>query len=213
MVFPTPSRAAGEAAAKVVADGGIIVYPTDTLYGFGVDPRDREAVARLYRIKGRERGKPLLLMVRDVEMAATIARFSPVARALAAAFWPGPLSLIVPLRDDVTVWGVGKDRSVGVRAPEHPFREHFFRYYDFPITSTSVNRSGEAPILDPQAICRVFAEKVATCVFDTEHPPRGIPSTVVRVEGESLHLVREGVLSYKTLCAYLRSQGYDVAPC
>ncbi|GIW68095.1 MAG: hypothetical protein KatS3mg099_043 [Candidatus Parcubacteria bacterium] len=211
VVRGTCDEAAAQEAARAIARGGVIIYPTDTLWGFGADPRNREAIERVYTIKGREPGKPLLLMVRDIAMAQEVAHLPRSAVVLARAFWPGGLSLVAPARAGQTLWGIGKNRTVGLRAPNHPFREYFFQHFSFPITSTSVNLSGEAPLRDFAEILERFGAQADVLVDDIEHPPTGAPSTVVDVSDGRARVVREGVVPREAVRKALAEAGADDA--
>src|SRR3954447_23359014 len=115
-------REATAVAARVLADGGLVAFPTETVYGLGADATNGEAVARLYAAKGRPRFNPLIAHVGDVKAAQHLARFSKDATLLARVFWPGPLTLVLPKADACPVAELataGLD-SIGVRVPDHP---------------------------------------------------------------------------------------------
>src|SRR5437016_1983966 len=116
------SREATAAAARVMSDGGLAAFPTETVYGLGADATNGEAVARLYVAKGRPRFNPLIAHVADVKAARILARFNAEGELLADAFWPGPLTLVLPKQDGCPVAGLataGLD-SIAVRVPDHP---------------------------------------------------------------------------------------------
>src|SRR6187431_1770314 len=111
-----------EAAAEVLRAGGLVAFPTETVYGLGADATNGEAVARLYAAKGRPAFNPLIAHVPDLAAARRLAQFDPIAERLAAAFWPGPLTLVLPKAESCAVADLataGLD-SIAVRVPDHP---------------------------------------------------------------------------------------------
>ncbi len=132
-------------AVQLLRDGGVVAFPTDTVYGVGVDPFQAEAVRKLYRIKGRPENKPIAILLGSIEDVARVAQNpSKTFSRLAERFWPGGLTLIVEARDlppEITAGG----STVGVRMPDHPLTLELLRGFGGPIATTSANRSGENP--------------------------------------------------------------------
>lgn len=131
-------------AARLLAQGQAVALPTETVYGLAADARNGEAVARIYEAKGRPAFNPLIVHLADAEAAARIGVFDEDALRLARAFWPGPLTLVVPLRDDAGIAGIvtaGLD-SVGLRVPAHPVAHALLRAFGGPLAAPSANRSG-----------------------------------------------------------------------
>ena len=137
-------RDAIAAAARVLADGGLAAFPTETVYGLGADATNGEAVARLYAAKGRPRFNPLISHVTDAHAAMALARFSADATKLADAFWPGPLTLVLPKQDGCPVSELataGLD-SIAVRVPAHPVARDLLKAFGKPVVAPSANPSG-----------------------------------------------------------------------
>ncbi|MCO5130981.1 MAG: L-threonylcarbamoyladenylate synthase [Xanthobacteraceae bacterium] len=142
-IIPASEIAAAE-AARCLADGGLVAFPTETVYGLGADATHAEAIARLYRAKGRPSFNPLIAHVADLAGAERIARFDATARKLAEAFWPGPLTLVLPKTPRCPVADLataGLD-TVAVRMPAHPVARDILRALGRPIVAPSANRSG-----------------------------------------------------------------------
>ena len=144
----TQILAAGEAAvaaaARVLADGGLVAFPTETVYGLGADAANPAAIARLYQAKGRPAFNPLIAHVGDLAAARKIARFDADAEKLAKRFWPGPLTLVLPKTEDCTVADLataGLD-TVAVRVPAHPVARDILRAFGGPVVAPSANLSG-----------------------------------------------------------------------
>ena len=138
------SEAAIAAAADCLADGGLVGFPTETVYGLGADATDAQAIARLYQAKGRPAFNPLIAHVTDIAAARRIARFDRLAEALAEAFWPGPLTLVLPKTEDCAVADLataGLD-TVAIRVPAHPVARDILRALGRPVVAPSANLSG-----------------------------------------------------------------------
>ncbi len=132
------------AAVACLSAGGLVAFPTETVYGLGADARNGQAVARLYAAKGRPAFNPLIAHVADLAAARTLGRFDDAAERLAAAFWPGPLTLVLPKADSCPVSDLalaGLD-SVAVRVPAHPLAHELLTAFGAPIVAPSANRSG-----------------------------------------------------------------------
>ena len=145
----TPILPAGEAAAAAAArflrQGGLVAFPTETVYGLGADATDPAAIARLYQAKGRPAFNPLIAHVADLDAARQIARFDGPALALAEAFWPGPLTLVLPKAADCAVAELataGLD-TIAIRIPAHPVARDILRLFGRPVAAPSANLSGQ----------------------------------------------------------------------
>jgi L-threonylcarbamoyladenylate synthase len=188
-------------AATVVRDGGIVAIPTDTLYGLAADPFRAAAVARVFEAKGRPDDRPLPLVAADVTQVETqLGRLTPTARALANAFWPGPLTLLVdapPSVADAVTAGTGR---VGVRVPAHKVPQALCRTCGTLLTATSANLAGQPATDDPEHVVRVLGERV-DLVLDDGKTPGGAPSTIVDVTSGVPRLVRPGAIDWEEVLA------------
>jgi L-threonylcarbamoyladenylate synthase len=137
-------RAAVTAAARCLAAGGLVAFPTETVYGLGADATNAAAIALLYQAKGRPTFNPLIAHVRDIAAAAKIARFDASATALAEAFWPGPLTLVLPKNKDCSVADLATAglETVAIRVPAHPVARDILRAFGGPVVAPSANLSG-----------------------------------------------------------------------
>ena len=192
-----------EEAARLVRAGGLIIYPTDTVYGLGCDPLNTRAVERAFRAKGRGFDKPMPVLASGLEQAMRIAEFSPQALRLAEVFWPGPLTLVLPRRP-VLPDAVSCGRpSVGVRVPGHDFALRLIEACGGLLIGTSANRSGHPPPRTAQEAISKLGD-VVDLVIDGGPAPLGIPSTVVDLTGPEPVVLREGAISSEHLLAILR---------
>ncbi len=176
----------------------IILYPTDTLYGLGVDATNPEAVLRLQELKGRDDKKPISIAVDSLEMLEQYAQVTALARKLAKKFLPGKLTLILCANPGIRTKGVvGSDGSVGVRIPNHPQALALIQKIGKPITATSANVSGMLPENTVEKILTQFGEKAGMIsrVIDGGELPLNTPSTVVDARGEKPIILREGAIS------------------
>ncbi|MEL6958888.1 MAG: L-threonylcarbamoyladenylate synthase [Pseudomonadota bacterium] len=134
-----------ERAARLIRDGGLVAFPTETVYGLGVDARDDEAVARLYAAKGRPSFNPLIVHVPTLEVAERYVTFDDTARDLALAFWPGALTLVLPLKDDAGISPLVTAglTTLAIRVPDHPVAHDLLEAIDGPVAAPSANPSGQ----------------------------------------------------------------------
>jgi L-threonylcarbamoyladenylate synthase len=176
--------------------GGILAIPTESSYGLGVDPRSETGVETIYRIKGRERGKPLPLVVADqVQLAALGVVWDDHLLPLAEC-WPGPLTLVLPLKGPLPA-AAGAD-TVAVRVPGHARLRGLLAELGTGLTATSANRSGEPPELEPRQVASLLAGHDAV-VIDDGPLPGGPPSTVVAWREGRLEVLRRGRLAAEEL--------------
>jgi len=182
-------------AAHCLAAGGLVAFPTETVYGLGADATDATAIARLYAAKGRPAFNPLIAHVADSTAARALAVFDAAAERLAAAFWPGPLTLVLRKRSDCPVAELataGLD-TIAVRAPDHPIAREILRAFGKPIVAPSANRSGH---VSPTTAAHVLADLRGRIdlIVDGGPTPVGVESTIVAcLEGRAL-LLRPGGL-------------------
>jgi L-threonylcarbamoyladenylate synthase len=168
------------AAAACLAAGGLVAFPTETVYGLGADAGNGEAVARLYAAKGRPRFNPLIAHIGSLEAARRLGRFDATAETLAAAFWPGPLTLVLPKRPDAGVADLalaGLD-SVAVRVPAHPVARALLAAFDGPVVAPSANRSGHVSPTDATHVLADLRGRI-DMVLDGGPCPVGLESTIV----------------------------------
>ncbi len=196
-VSPTsPEPAALARAADVLARGGLVVFPTDTLYGLAADPRNADAVARVYRAKGRMPERALPLVAGDLgQVEALSTRLSASTRRLAGRFWPGPLTLIVDVVPSVVDAVHGGTDTVAVRVPNQAVARALALGLGFPIVATSANRSGSpaTPIADIGASA---LEGEVDLILDSGPTAGGEPSTIVDARADVPRLIREGAIPY-----------------
>lgn len=182
-------------AAALLRSGKLCAFPTETVYGLGADATNADAVLSIYETKGRPRFNPLIVHCADLAMAERFAVFSPLARKLAEAFWPGPLSIVVPLRQDHGLSDIvtaGLDK-VALRVPDHPVALDLLRAADRPLAAPSANPSGKLSPTTAAQVRRGFADRVP--VLDGGPCMRGVESTIIAVNGDRLVQLRAGALA------------------
>ncbi len=184
-------------SSRIVTHGGLVIYPTDTVYGLGCDPFNIKAVTQVLKVKG-ERDKPLPILASDVESVRRIAFLSERVGRVAARFWPGPLTLVVPkkpLLPDVVTCNLN---SVGVRIPQHNVALRLISLSNGLIVGTSANKTGEKPPCTVQEAAEQLGKEVDV-ILDGGPAPLGAPSTVVDLTQEKPKILREGSISLEEL--------------
>lgn len=179
-------------AASVLASGGLVAFPTETVYGLGADARNPEAVGRIFTAKGRPVDNPIIVHIADEEaLAALVTRIPPAARRLAARCWPGPLTLVFPASDAVPSVTRGGLPTVAVRMPAHPVALALIRAAGCPVAAPSANHSGRPSPTTAQHVLADLGDAV-DLVLDAGPAPVGVESTVVDVTGATPVLLRPG---------------------
>jgi L-threonylcarbamoyladenylate synthase len=182
------------AAAEALAAGGLVVLPTDTVYGLAARADDEAAVARIFATKRRPPDRPLPVLIADTaDLDWVAARVSPGARAFADAFWPGPLTLVIPRSDRIPDWVTAGAGSVGVRVPDHPLARLILRLCDFPVAVTSANLSDE-PTASTAAGCAASLALAPELIIEAG-VIAGAASTVVEVTDCGFAVLRQGVVA------------------
>ncbi|CDZ41057.1 L-threonylcarbamoyladenylate synthase [Neorhizobium galegae] len=179
-------------ACAVLAEGLPVAIPTETVYGLAADATNPTAITRIYETKGRPRFNPLICHMSDLEMAERYADFDPISRKLARAFWPGPLTLILPLKPESGIHALataGLD-TVGIRLPKG-FASELIRAFGKPLAAPSANTSGKVSPTSARHVADDLGDKLAL-IIDGGAAPVGVESTIVRVENGVIRLLRPG---------------------
>ncbi len=178
----------------VLKQDGMIVYPTETFYGLGVNAVSPDAIQKIYVVKGRDKDKPLSVVISEQEMLSALVAEIPVSfEALAKNFWPGPLTMVFKASLNIPPELVGSTGTIGIRLPAVPWIWTLIDLTRFPLTATSANLSGEKETADPDTVIRTFAGKVEL-ILDAGETPGSLPSTVLDLTGETPRVLREGVI-------------------
>ena len=182
------------AAVETLRSGGLVAFPTDTLYGLGADALNEAAVERVFEAKGRPQGMPLPLLIADAEQVFMVARSVPdAAMRLAEAFWPGGLTLVLPVGPHVPPLVTARGWKVAVRLPGHPVPQMLAKMLGGPITGTSANRSGGPEPRTADGV-REALDDAVDVVLDAGPPPAGRSSTVLDVTTEQPRILRLGAV-------------------
>ncbi len=186
-----------ERGVQVLRDGGVVAFPTDTLYGLGADVFNLDALQKVFDIKERPAGLALPVLIDSWKQFETVAAdVTQVARTLAEKYWPGPLTLIVSKADAVPDLLTAGAPTVAVRVPDHPVPRSLARMFGGPITGTSANRSGEPDLKSLEELTAQLGSRVDYVV--TAGPaPMGTASTVIDISAGGLKLIREGALPFE----------------
>jgi L-threonylcarbamoyladenylate synthase len=190
--FPDP--AVIREAADLIRGGLVVAYPTDTLYGLAVDPRNATAVKRLYALKGRPDASALTLIAAEMSHVRAAGDMTPLAERLAARWWPGPLTIVLRAQPIIARETLGGGRTVGIRIPDHPVATALARDTGFAITATSANRSGAAAESNAAAVAAALPEIDA--IIDAGPARGGAPSTIVDASVAPIALLRQGVVPW-----------------
>ena len=182
-------------ACVLLRAGGVVAYPTDTFYGLAADPRNPGAVARLFAIKGRAPGHAIPLIATDRAQAAQAATFDERSMRLSDAFWPGPLSLVLPANGVICNDARAADGTVAVRVPASDAARDIARAFGFCLTATSANLTGEEPMTSAARVSDALGG-VLDLVLDGGDTPGGAPSTLVDARSETPRLVRAGAIAW-----------------
>ncbi|HVW91816.1 MAG TPA: L-threonylcarbamoyladenylate synthase [Devosia sp.] len=196
--------------AQLLRAGGLVAIPTETVYGLAADASNSEAVLSIYETKGRPRFNPLIVHCASLDMAETLAEFSPLARQL-AAFWPGPLTLVLPRRPDAPLSPLvtaGLD-TVAIRVPGHKLALELIELVGRPLAAPSANPSGRLSPTTAGQVVEGFGGRVP--VLDGGPCPAGVESTILRVAGEAVVQLRAGALPRAEIEALIGREVSDPA--
>ncbi|HYQ86547.1 MAG TPA: L-threonylcarbamoyladenylate synthase [Bacteroidota bacterium] len=197
------SDGAAKLAAEMIRAGGVIVYPTDTVYGLGCNAFRAEAIQRVFAIKQRPENKPALVLVLDRAMLERlVTKIPPIAAELMECFWPGPLTIVLGARRRIHALLTAGSGKVGVRMPDNEFCRRLMIESGVPLVSTSANISGKESSYG--AMKSQFGGLVDLFI-EAGPPVSDVPSTVVDVSEGRVKIVREGIISHDTLREFIRN--------
>lgn len=190
-------------AAALLRAGRVCAFPTETVYGLGADATNSDAVLSIYETKGRPRFNPLIVHCADLAMAEKVAVFSLLARKL-ARFWPGPLTLVLPVRPDASLSDLVTAglETVGVRIPDHPLALELIAAVGRPLAAPSANPSGRLSPTTAEQVRRGFAGRVP--VLDGGPCRAGVESTILAVDGDEVVQLRAGALAREAVADAIR---------
>ncbi len=192
------------AAADAVKGGGVIGFPTDTVYGIGCTPSDKDAIGRLYEIKARPMDQPLILMAATWRDLDGYVEWPPAAAELVRRYWPGPLTLVVRAKRSAAL--LGGHGTVGVRIPAHQVALALLQESGA-LATTSANRHGDHPVPDARSAVALLAGLAGALADGSASPAEGAPSSILDLTREQPVLLREGRLSARELGVSAPGQG------
>jgi len=188
-----------EPAAEIIARGGVIAFRTDTFYGLGANPFNETAVRKINELKGREDGKPILIVISDLtQVERFFAAQSPEFVRLSERFWPGPLTLIGAARSEVPAEITAGTKTIGIRLPDDEDVRNLVRACGGALTATSANPASKAPAKTAQEVADYFPVGI-DLIVDGGAARTDQPSTVVDVRGAPARIIREGMVSRKQI--------------
>jgi L-threonylcarbamoyladenylate synthase len=190
-------------AVDALRRGRVVAYPTDTLYGLAVDPRQDDAVDRLYAAKRRDAGMAIPLIAASIAQVNDAAALAPAERRLADAFWPGPLTIVLRARDTISRKLAGPGATVAVRLPAHAVARALANGLGFCITATSANRSGQPPAVTADDVRAALIEGIDV-LLDAGPTSGGAPSTIVEMAADGPRLVRAGAIAWDRVLESLK---------
>ena len=186
-------------AARLILDGGLVVFPTETVYGLGGNALLSEAAEHIYAAKGRPSDNPLIIHIAEPKDAENYAYTSDIYYKLASAFMPGPLTVIMPKRDCIPLSVTGGLSTVAVRCPSHPVAHALIKEAGVPIAAPSANLSGKPSPTNAEYVLEDMDGRV-DMIIDGGECEIGLESTIVALDGESITLLRPGAITYDALC-------------
>jgi L-threonylcarbamoyladenylate synthase len=211
-ILPASSDTIAE-AARVIRRGGLVAFPTETVYGLGGDATNGEAVASIFAAKGRPSFNPLIVHVADLEAAEALGIFSDDARRLAHVYWPGPLTLVIRRKAGCPVADLASAglATLAVRVPDHPIAQSLLRAAGLPIAAPSANQSGHVSPTRAKHVDEDLGGRVAM-ILDGGGTEHGVESTVIDASGSELMLLRPGAVTAEQIAATLGRPVGQAAP-
>jgi len=185
-------------AVQVLNSGGVIAIPTETVYGLACDPRNSAAVKKIFSIKGRDDGKPLQMIASSLAQVESLADLTTAERRVAKKYWPGPLTLLIKLKEDIKLAPeVNPNQIIGIRITSSPIASAIVKAFGHPIAATSANRSGMSPAVSGIGVTRAFKnhESKPEFVLDVGAIDKNLPTTVASIADDGTATIhRQGAV-------------------
>ncbi len=191
--------------AQILKSGGIVVFPTETVYGIGVNSLDKTAIEKLYTVKNRPVNKPISLLISNIEMIENVAEdITPEEYALMKAFMPGPLTIILKKKDNISNLLTANTNTIGVRMPANKIALNLINYAGMPIATPSANISGKQSGRNIETIMKDFGNNVDVYI-DGGESKLGLASTVVQIVNGIPNILRQGSITEKDIMEILQN--------
>ena len=191
--------------AQILKSGGIVVFPTETVYGIGVNSLDKTAIEKLYTVKNRPVNKPISLLISNIEMIENVAKdILPEEYALMKAFMPGPLTIILKKKDNISNLLTANTNTIGVRMPANEIALNLINYAGMPIATPSANISGKPSGTNIETIMKDFGNSVDVYI-DGGESKLGLASTVVQIVNGIPNILRQGSITEKDIMEILQN--------
>lgn len=204
VVMPSASPSAIEWAAECLASGGIVSFPTDTVYGLATSLAHPASIERIFTVKGRGDDQPMPVLVSAVAQIEHLTHdLDPNVALLLDEIWPGPVTVVVPARAGMPTGVLGPGNTIGVRVPNHPLAIELIDRAGGAVACTSANRSGEEPARTAQEVVDRLGEDV-DFILDGGLAPGGVASTVIRINGSAIEFLRQGAVPAEKITALWR---------
>lgn len=188
-------------AAQIIRHGGVVAFPTDTSYGLAVNPSDDQAVEKIYRLKGRDYDKPLILLIsKTAQLGLLAADYPSWVKDLTDKFWPGPLTLIFPACESLKNLAIGASGKIAIRFPDNKTACALIDLAATPLTATSANPSGYPSPFSAREVAAYFPQGL-DLIIDAGESERGLDSTILDVTAHPFRLIRSGAIAPKVLQA------------
>ena len=185
-----------EKASQIINQGGIVVFPTDTVYGIGCDPYNKDSVRKIYEIKSRKISKPFPVLVYSKDIAERIAFFDEFTKKIVERFWPGPLTVILKLTDENLKESLNVTDKIAIRVPNHKCTLELLKKCNF-LVGTSANISGHSSFTNPDECFNNFRKY--DVFVDGGIITSKSESTIIEIENEEIKIIREGSLSHEEI--------------
>jgi len=190
--YPEPDLISN--AAKILQQGGVIGYPTETVYGIGCNAFDEKAVGRIYELKHRDKSNALIIIAADIIQISDVVEFIPdQAEKLIDNFWPGPLTIVFETSTSLKEFPFGKSKTIAIRIPDCPICLSLLKISGFPIVSTSANISGQPAATRAEEVFACFGKQL-DLIIDGGETPTCKPSTVIDITKTPARIIREGAI-------------------
>ena len=181
-----------EKASQIINQGGVVIFPTDTVYGIGCDPYNKASIEKIYKIKSRYITKSVPVLTYSIEMAERIAQFDQLTKKIVKKFWPGPLTIILKVTDEKIKKSLNLENKIAIRVPDHKCTLELLKKCNY-LVGTSANISGDLPYTNPKECLKKMQDY--DIFVDGGMITSNGESTIIEIENEEIKIIREGSLT------------------